>query len=429
MKILVIGGGGREHALVWKLSQGAGVEKVFCAPGNAGIAAIADCVDGDPGDIPALADLAENLRADLTVVGPELPLTRGIAEEFGKRGLKLLGPSQAAAELEGSKAFAKQFMKKHGIPTADFEVCQNNTAAYTALCAVEWPCVIKADGLAAGKGVRIVEDPDQATATVDEFMQEKVLGKAGTRLVIEECLEGEELSFIVLTDGETVLPFPPVQDHKRVFDNDEGPNTGGMGAYSHDAMMDDALRQRIMQEIVDPTIAGLKAEGRPYRGFLYFGLMLTAEGPKVLEYNCRMGDPECQPLLMRLESDLAEVLEKTASGNLAGTKLQWKEGASACVVLASGGYPGKYGKGKRITGLDQAGGIEGVTVFHAGTKKEDDEFVTAGGRVLGVTATGNDLKQALDRCYQAAGKIQFEGCHYRHDIGARGFKKIQAGAG
>jgi phosphoribosylamine--glycine ligase len=427
MKIFVIGGGGREHALVWNLSEGAGVEKVFCAPGNAGISAIAECVDGDPGDVSALADLAEKLGADLTVVGPELPLTLGISDEFEKRGLNLLGPSQAAAQLEGSKAFSKQFMRKHGIPTADFEVCENNTAAYTALCAVEWPCVIKADGLAAGKGVRIVEDPDQATATVDEFMQDKVLGDAGTKLVIEECLEGEELSFIVLTDGETVLPFPPSQDHKRAFDNDEGPNTGGMGAYSHDAMMDDALRQRILQEIVEPTIAGLKAVGRPYRGFLYFGLMLTAEGPKLLEYNCRMGDPECQPLLMRLESDLAEVLGKTAAGDLAGTELQWKEKASACVVLASGGYPGKYEKGEPITGLDEAAAVDGVTVFHAGTKKEGDEFVTAGGRVLGVTATGNDLQQALDRCYEAAGIIQFEGCHYRRDIGARGLKKVQAG--
>ncbi len=423
MKILVLGGGGREHALTWKLAQSPKAKKVYCAPGNAGIGQVAELMEADLSDVVALADLAEKLKADLTVVGPELPLTLGIADEFKCRGLALVGPSKAAAELEGSKAFSKQFMQRHGIPTADFEVCSTNAHAYSALCAVEWPCVIKADGLAAGKGVFIVQEPDEATAVVERLMEDRELGEAGDRIVIEECLEGDELSFIVLTDGETVLSFPPAQDHKRAYDNDEGPNTGGMGAYSDDGIMDAALRERILKEIVSPTIQGLKKEERPYRGFLYFGLMLTADGPKVLEYNCRMGDPECQPLLARLESDFAEVLERVAAGNLKGTELVWTEGASACVVLASGGYPGKYEKGKPITGLEEAGAVEGVTVFHAGTSKKGDKFVTAGGRVLGVTATGDDLKQTLDRCYQAAGKIQFEGCHYRRDIGARGLRK------
>lgn len=426
MKILVIGAGGREHALVWKLCQSKAVETIFCAPGNSGMASVAELVEAGGKGPGELANLAEKLGADLTVVGPEGPLVEGVAGEFADRGLKLLGPGRAGAELEGSKAFAKRFMEKHEIPTAAFKVCEDNLAAYTALCAVEWPCVIKADGLAAGKGVRIVNDPDEATATVDEFMLDKPFGAAGERIVIEEFLEGDELSFIVLTDGETILPFPPSQDHKRAFDGDAGPNTGGMGAYSDDGMLDGALRGRILEEIVGPTIRGLAEEGRAYRGFLYFGLMLTAEGPKVLEYNCRMGDPECQPLLMRLQSDLAPVLEKAATGKLSGVELAWHDGAAACVVLASGGYPGKYETGKPIRGLEAASRVEGVEIFHAGTKREGDGFVTAGGRVLGVTARGKDLKQALDLCYEAAGRIQFEGCHYRTDIGARGLRKVQS---
>ena len=428
MKILVLGSGGREHALTWALANSPGVEQVFCAPGSDGIDQVAEIVEA-PGNAPSdYAELARTVGADLTVVGPEALLMAGIAEEFEKDGLALLGPTRAAAELEGSKAFAKRFMKRHEIPTAEFKVCENNGAAYSALCAVEWPCVIKADGLAAGKGVRLVQDPDEATATVDEFMVEKVFGASGERIIIEECLEGDEISFIVLTDGETILPFPPTQDHKRAFDGDEGPNTGGMGAYSDDGLMDDVLRSRIMGEIVEPTIAGLKLDGVPYRGFLYFGLMLTADGPKVLEFNCRMGDPECQPLMMRCEGNLAEALTKCATGKLDGMDLPFSSDATACVVLTSAGYPGKYETRKSITGLDKVasvGAVEGVEIFHAGTKREGEGFVTAGGRVLGVTARGADLKSALDRCYEAAGKIRFEGRHYRTDIGARGLRATQ----
>ena len=420
MNVLIIGSGGREHALAWKLKQSRRVSKLVCAPGNAGMAELAECVPADVSNIAGLADLAERMQADLTVVGPELPLVAGVADEFARRGLKIIGPTKAAAEIEGSKVFAKQFMERHGIPTAGFTVCADHGDAYVALCAVEWPVVIKADGLAAGKGVRIADDPDQATAIIEALMEKRELGAAGDRVVIEEHLEGQELSFIVLTDGETILPFAPTRDHKRVFDSDQGPNTGGMGAYSDDAIVDATLRQRILEDIVHPTLKGLADEGHPYQGFLYFGLMLTADGPKGLEFNCRMGDPECQPLMVRLESDLAEVLEKLAAGQLAGTELAWSPGASVCVVLASGGYPGQYETGKPIAGLDAAAALDNVVVFHAGTRKADGGFVTAGGRVLGVTARGPDLRAAVARAYAAAGKIKFEGMHYRKDIGTRG---------
>ncbi len=426
MNVLVIGSGGREHALAWKLKQSPRVGKLYCAPGNAGCAEVAECVAADIKDVAGLADLAQKLKADLTVVGPELPLVLGVADEFARRGLKLLGPTKAAAELEGSKVFAKQFMQHHRIPTADFQVCALPSDAYSALCAVEWPVVIKADGLAAGKGVHIADEPDDATAIIEALMEKGELGAAGDRVVIEEYLEGEELSFIVLTDGKTILPFASTQDHKRAFDHDQGPNTGGMGAYSDDCIADAALRQDILTKIVEPAIAGLAAEGRPYQGFLYFGLMLTAEGPKLLEFNCRMGDPECQPLLVRLESDLAEALEKTAAGQLAGTELKWSADPSVCVVLASGGYPGSYQTGKPISGIDAAGQLDGVEVFHAGTRRGEGGLVTAGGRVLGVTARGADLQAAIERCYQAVEKIQFEGRHFRRDIGARGLKKLAA---
>ncbi len=426
MNVLVIGSGGREHALAWKLKQSPGVGKLYCAPGNAGCAEVAECVAADVKDVAGLADLAQKLKADLTVVGPELPLVLGAADEFARRGLKLLGPTKAAAQLEGSKVFAKQFMQRHGIPTADFQACAIPGDAYSALCAVEWPVVIKADGLAAGKGVHIADEPDDATAIIEALMEKRTLGTAGDRVVIEEYLEGEELSFIVLTDGKTILPFAPTQDHKRAFDHDQGPNTGGMGAYSDDCIADAALRQEILTKIVEPAIAGLAAEGRPYQGFLYFGLMLTADGPKLLEFNCRMGDPECQPLMVRLESDLAEALEGTAAGQLAGTELKWSADPSVCVVLASGGYPGSYETAKPITGIDAAGQLDGVEVFHAATRRAEGDLLTAGGRVLGVTARGADLQAAIERCYQAAEQIQFEGRYFRRDIGARGLKKLAA---
>ncbi|HSC77893.1 MAG TPA: phosphoribosylamine--glycine ligase [Candidatus Acidoferrales bacterium] len=422
MHVLVIGSGGREHALAWKLKQSPRVTKLTCAPGNAGMAALGDCVAVDTKDVVAITALAEKLKADLTVIGPEAPLVAGMADEFARRGLAVVGPSKAVAELEGSKVFAKQFMQRHGIPTSGFTVCADHGDAYSALCAVEWPVVIKADGLAAGKGVRIADTPDDATAIVEAFMEKRELGEAGDTIVLEEYLEGEELSFIILTDGQSYVPLAPTRDHKRIFDDDHGPNTGGMGAYSDDGILDAALRQRILREIVEPTLRGLEADGRRYQGFLYFGLMLTADGPKVLEFNCRMGDPECQPLMLRLESDLAEVLEKVATGKLAGTELRWSTEAAACVVLASGGYPGKYETGKPITGIEEAEKL-GAAVFHAGTKRAGKELVTAGGRVLGVTARGADLRSAVERAYAAVEKIRFEGMHCRRDIGARALQK------
>jgi phosphoribosylamine--glycine ligase len=417
MNVLVIGGGGREHALAWKLKQSPSVKKLVSVPGNAGMPEVAECISGQPDDIVGLAQLAERVKADLTVVGPELPLVGGVSDEFARRGLRIVGPTRAAAEMEGSKVFAKKFMERHGIPTADFTTCSDHGDAYTALCAVEWPVVIKADGLAGGKGVRIADEPDEATAIIEALMEKRELGSAGDSVVIEEYLEGQELSFIILTDGETILPLAPTRDHKRVFDNDQGPNTGGMGAYSDDASLDAALRQRILAEIVRPTLKGLADEGRPYQGFLYFGLMLTADGPKVLEFNCRMGDPECQPLMVRLESDLADVLEKLTAGKLGGTELAWSPDAAACVVLASRGYPGQAETGKPITGFEAAAALDGVEVFHAGTRHAKSGIVTAGGRVLGVTARATDLPTAVERAYAAVGKIQFEGMHYRKDIG------------
>ncbi|MGH9804466.1 MAG: phosphoribosylamine--glycine ligase [Candidatus Acidiferrales bacterium] len=419
MNVLVIGSGGREHALAWKLKQSPRVKKLVCAPGNPGMAALGECLPADVSKPAALAELAASVKADLTVVGPELPLVLGAADEFRRRGLAVVGPSKAAAELEGSKVFAKEFMKRHGIPSAGFTACADHGDAYVALCAVEWPIVIKADGLAGGKGVRIAGEPDEATAIIEAFMEKRELGAAGDRVVIEEYLEGEELSFIVLTDGETVLPLAPTRDHKRLHDSDKGTNTGGMCAYSDDGILDAALRKRIMSEIVEPTLSGLAAEGRPYQGFLYFGLMLTGDGPKLLEYNCRMGDPECQPLVVRLESDLAELLAKVATEKLAGAQLKWSSDASVCVVLASAGYPGKPETGKTIAGLEAAAAMEGVTVFHAGTKKADSGFITGGGRVLGVTARAATLRAAAERAYAAAGKINFDGMHYRKDIAAR----------
>ena len=422
MHVLVIGSGGREHALAWKLKQSRRVTRLTSAPGNAGMAALGECAAADVNDVAALAALAERIKADLTVIGPEAPLVAGVADEFTRRKLAIVGPTKAAAELEGSKVFAKQFMQRHGIPTAGFTVCADHGDAYSALCAVEWPVVIKADGLAGGKGVRIADTPDDATAIVEAFMEKRELGAAGDTILLEEYLEGEELSFIILTDGKSYAALAPTRDHKRVFDYDRGPNTGGMGAYSEDGILDSALRQRITREIVEPTLHGLEADGRPYQGFLYFGLMLTVDGPKVLEFNCRMGDPECQPLVVRLESDLADALEKVAVGKLAGTELRWSSEASACVVLASGGYPGNYEIGKPITGIEEAEKL-GAAVFHAGTRRADGKLVTAGGRVLGVTARGPALQDAVERAYAGVEKIQFEGMHYRRDIGRKALRE------
>ncbi len=427
MKILVIGGGGREHALVWKLRQSPLVEKLWCAPGNGGIAQEAECLPVDTKDVGAMVALAERLKPDLTVVGPELPLVLGVADEFLRRGLAIVGPSEQAAEIEGSKVFAKGFLERHNIPTAAlYGMYDSPGDAYGALCAVDWPVVVKADGLCAGKGVLVTASPDEATAFIERLMEKRDFGEGGERVLMEEALEGEELSFIVLTDGQEILPLAPTRDHKRVFDGNLGPNTGGMGAYSTDELLPPELERRILESIVRPAIRGLAAEGRPYRGFLYFGLMLTAGGPKMLEFNCRMGDPEAQPLVARMDFDLAEALAATAGGSLGRINSRWKQAASVCVVMASGGYPGDFQTGKRVEGLAEASAVPGVVVFHAGTRREGASYYTSGGRVLGVTGAAADLEAAIRTCYDAVGRIRFEGAHFRSDIAAAGLTKTRA---
>ena len=428
MKILVIGGGGREHALVWKLKESPGVEKIWCAPGNGGIFEEAECVAADTGDVAGLLALAEGMKPDLTVVGPELPLVNGLTDAFTERKWAVVGPMKQAAQLEGSKIFTKEFLERHKIPTAAmYGAYDSPGAAYGALCEVDWPVVIKADGLCAGKGVFVAPNPDAARDFIERVMEKNELGAGGKRVMLEETLEGDELSFILMTDGERYAPLVPTRDHKRVFDNNEGPNTGGMGAYSSEELLPEELRRVITTTIVGPTMKGLAADGIRYQGFLYVGLMLTKEGPKVLEFNCRLGDPETQAIAGRMDFDLAEVLGEVATGKLRPEKLKWKPGACACVVLASGGYPGKFVNGKEIHGLEEAGKIADVKVLHAGTRRESGKIVTNGGRVLGVTATGNSLDAALGKAYQAAAKIRFEGMHYRHDIGRHGRESSASG--
>jgi phosphoribosylamine---glycine ligase len=419
MKILVVGGGGREHALVWKLKQSPRVERIWCAPGNGGISADGECIALDAGDVAAVVALAEKIHPDLTVIGPELPLVNGLTDAFRQRDWPVVGPSRQASQLEGSKVFAKEFLQRHSIPTAKMYGAFDSPAeAYAALRSVAWPVVIKADGLCAGKGVFLAENPQAAKDFIERVMEKRELGIGGQRILLEETLEGEELSFIILTDGERYAPLVPTRDHKRVFDGNQGPNTGGMGAYSMDELLPGTLRETILSSIVEPTLRGLTADGILYQGFLYIGLMLTASGPKVLEFNCRLGDPETQAIVARMNFDLAEVLNDTAAGKLDPSKLHWKPGASACVVLASDGYPGKFVSGKRIDGLTAAEQITGVKVLHAGTKRVTDSILTNGGRVLGVTAAGPTLEGALTAVYAATGRIHFAGMHYRRDIGA-----------
>lgn len=401
------------------------MEEIYCAPGNAGIAQEAECRPVDVSQPPAILELARETKADLTVVGPEAPLVAGIVDVFDRAGLWVVGPTKAAARLEGSKVFAKQFMQRHAIPSARFVVAQQFEAAVKALAAFSVPVVVKADGLAAGKGVVVAKTREEAIQALDEFMRQKTLGSAGETVVIEECLTGEELSFIVLTDGRGVLPLVPTQDHKPVFDNDQGPNTGGMGAYSDDAILEDAMREDILRRIVGPTLAGMAAEGHPFRGFLYFGLMMTASGPMALEYNVRMGDPEAQPIMMRLRSDLVELFKGIRGGDLGALEARWSPNPAVCVVLASRGYPGKPELAKVITGYEAAESQGGVKVFHAGTEFREGKLLTTGGRVLGVTATGADLPGAIERAYTATSKIRFEGMHYRRDIGAKGLRRLQ----
>jgi phosphoribosylamine--glycine ligase len=417
MKVLVIGGGGREHALVWKLKQSPSVEKIWCAPGNGGIAEDAECVPVDVSDVPALAVLAEKIRPDLTVVGPELPLVNGISDAFAQRRWPIIGPSQKAAQLEGSKIFAKEFLQRHSIPTAKmYGAYDSAPKAQEALRAISGPVVIKADGLCAGKGVFLAQTAAEGADFLERVMEKNELGPGGRRVLFEETLEGDELSFIILTDGERYAPMVPTRDHKRVFDGNLGPNTGGMGAYSTDDLLPPNLREALLCTIVEPTLSGLSRDGLFYQGFLYFGLMLTKAGPKVLEFNCRLGDPETQAIVARMDFDLAQLLADTAAGRLDPSKLRWKPGACVCVVLASGGYPGKFATGKRIEGLTSLAQHSGVHVFHAGTKRVGDSILTNGGRVLGVTAAAPSLAAALDSAYAAISTIHFEAMHYRKDI-------------
>lgn len=428
MKILVIGGGGREHAFVWKLKQGPQVEKIWCVPGNGGIAAEAECYDVDSGDVHVLVKLAGKLRPDLTLVGPELPLVNGLVDEFAKRQWPIVGPSQRAAQLEGSKIFSKEFLQRYKIPTAAlYGTYDSPASAYTALRNMEWPVVIKADGLCAGKGVFLAPDEKSAKDFIERVLEKNELGPGGQRIMLEETLEGEELSFIILTDGKQYASLVPTRDHKRVFDGNLGPNTGGMGAYSTDDLLSPELRATIISRIVEPTLHGLVADGIHYQGFLYIGLMLTKDGPKVLEFNCRMGDPETQAIVPRMDFDLAEVLADLAANRFDPSKLKWKSGASVCVVLTSGGYPGKFANRKTIEGLTAAGQISGVQVFHAGTTLEGNQVITRGGRVLGVTAAGLSLPAALQTAYLGAEQIHFEGVHYRRDIGAHAIQFQAAG--
>ncbi|MFZ0418994.1 MAG: phosphoribosylamine--glycine ligase [Candidatus Sulfotelmatobacter sp.] len=423
MKILVLGSGGREHALVWKLRQSARVSKVYCAPGNGGIADEADYLPVDLKNLDSMVALGERVRADLTVVGPELPLTLGVVDEFTRRGWPVFGPTKAAAQLEASKSFAKEFLQRHRIPTAAYAICDSMEEVRDALAHFHAPVVVKADGLAAGKGVVIAASKEEAASAAAEMLSGKMVGEAGARVVLEEFLKGDELSFLVLSDGERVAPLVAARDHKRVGDGDTGPNTGGMGAYSTADIVDEKMRDWLVNHIAKPVVAGMKAEGAEYKGVLYCGLMMTALGPMVLEFNCRFGDPETQPILMRLESDLVDALEASITGRVSEGDFKWSEDASVCVVMASGGYPGTFEAGKKISGLDEAGAVEGVKVFHAGTSRHDGDFFTSGGRVLGVSARAAGLETAVSRAYEACGKIRFEGAHYRRDIAGRAVKK------
>jgi len=423
MKVLVIGGGGREHALCAAIQRSPRVSEVVCTPGNGGIAAVARCVAADAKDVADVLRVVGQEKPDLTVVGPEVPLSLGLVDEMQRRELKVFGPTQEAALLETSKAHAKRFMQRHTIPTAAYAVCESRKEAQEALEMFHLPVVIKADGLAAGKGVLICEKKEDAEQAIADLFSGQLLGEAVKTVVIEEHLTGEELSFLVLSDGTHAVPLVPAQDHKRIGEGDTGPNTGGMGVYSTDTMLDAQMTEWIMHRIAQKAVDGMAAEETPFVGVLYCGLMMTAKGPMVLEFNARFGDPETQAILPRMETDLVEALEACVEGRLSATEFRWKPGASACVVAASQGYPGSYESGKVIAGLEEAARIPGVEIFHAGTRLEDGQYKTSGGRVLGVAATGDSLEEALGSAYEAMGRISFEGMVFRRDIGRRGLKK------
>ncbi len=426
MNVLVVGGGGREHALVWKIAQSPHVEKIYCAPGNPGIAAHAECVEISLINFHALLEFAREHDIGLTVVGPEDPLAAGIVDRFEKAGLRAFGPSAKAARLEASKAFAKELMTSYGIPTAAYGEFSDAEAAIEYVHAQGAPIVVKADGLAAGKGVTVARDVDSAVAAINAAMVDRAFGPAGDKIIVEECLEGEEASIFAFSDGKTILPLAASQDHKPVFDGDVGPNTGGMGAYSPAPVVSAELFEEIESTILRPCVEGLASEGRPYRGLLYAGLMITGSGPKVIEFNCRFGDPETQVVLPRMKSDIVPYLMACTDGTLDEMDVEWEDDACVSVVMASAGYPGEYERGKASTGIEAAERVAGVQVFHAGTKTLDGALVTKGGRVLGVTANGDSIESAIESAYSAVREIAFEGAHYRNDIGQKALRRLQA---
>ena len=424
MKVLVVGGGGREHALVWKVAQSPKVSKVYCAPGNAGICEQATIVPIQASDLKRLLEFAMKEKIDLTVVGPEDPLTQGIVDLFESKGLLIFGATKKAAEIEGSKAFAKEMMKKYCVPTAFYKIFENRNEAVKYIREQGAPIVVKADGLAAGKGVIVCKTVEEAIQSVDKIMVEKIFGNAGKRVVVEEYLVGEEASYIAFTDGKTILPMASSQDHKAVLDGDQGPNTGGMGAYSPAPVVTDEVHEKIIEKVLRPVIYGMGEEGRPYRGVLYAGLMIHDGHPKVLEFNARFGDPETQPVLMRMKGDIVPILEACMKGTLSQHKIEWDNRASVCVVMASKGYPGDYEKGKIIEGLKEVSRMERVLVFHAGTILKDGQVMTNGGRVLGVTGLGEDIPRAIEKAYQAVKRISWDGVHYRTDIGQKALCRL-----
>lgn len=422
MKVLIIGSGGREHTLVWKINQSPKVSKIYCAPGNAGISHLAQCINIDADNIEKLADFAQKEKINLTLVGPELPLSWGIVNEFNKQGLRIFGPNKEATEIESSKVFSKYLMKKYDIPTANYEVFQNSEKAFDYIKHQTFPLVIKADGLAAGKGVFIVKNLDQAGDALNALMKKKTFGEAGRQIVIEEFLEGEEVSVLAFSDGKTVVSMVSSQDHKKIFENDQGPNTGGMGAYSPVPFYPNEFKKTVLEEILKPAVKGLQSEGKEYKGVLYAGLVLTKEGPKVLEFNARFGDPETQVVLPKLKTDLVDILNAVIEGSLHKINIEWKNNAVVCVVVASGGYPGRYQKDKVISGLERLEMMKDVIAFHAGTKFQDGKIVTSGGRVLGITAWDDTISKAKEKAYEGVEKIYFEDMYYRKDIAAKAIK-------
>ena len=423
MKILVVGSGGREHALVWKLSQSPEVDKLYCAPGNGGTGELAEAVDVGAEDVDSLAEFAESKDIDLTVVGPEGPLAKGIVDVFEKRGLRIFGPTKAAARLESSKIFSKNLMKKYHVPTAQFSVFDDPQAARAYVRQLGVPIVVKADGLCGGKGAIVGNTLSEALGAIDLLMEDRIFKQAGERVVIEERLVGEEASIIVIADGTTALPLLPSQDHKRLQDGDRGPNTGGMGAYAPAPLVTDALAQQVMEQIMTPTLKGLANEGIPFKGVLYAGLMITSDGPKALEFNVRFGDPEIQAILPLMRSDLVPILDEAVEGRLGNVQCQWKPGSCVCVVVSSDGYPGEFQIGKEIRGLDQLKDRADVLVFHAGTKKDRDRYLSWGGRMLNIVGLGDTIEHALKRVYEAIEGIECDKMHYRKDIGLRAVKK------